>query len=246
MKREPESDWLKAVIAKIESGYIPAEQELYKRKKSFSPSTLVWGNGKCPRYWYLAFEGGQFIESRSATEYANMLNGTAAHERLQQAMEAAGMLVAKEIEVVYNNPPVFGFCDADIKIDDEPVLVEIKTTKQESFSYRKTANNAAKYHLEQLLMYMYMLNRPKGILLYESKDNHELFAVLVEWTEERKQWILYLFSWLKETHMAWRNKQIPKKTYRANSKVCKNCPLKAECDAAETGSLIIKPLQGLE
>jgi len=31
-------------------------------KKSFSPSSLGYGHGKCPRYWYMAFSGAVFVD----------------------------------------------------------------------------------------------------------------------------------------------------------------------------------------
>ncbi len=52
-------------------------------KKSFSPSTLGYGHGTCPRYWYMAFSGAMFIDDNDAVAVANMAQGTQAHERLQ-------------------------------------------------------------------------------------------------------------------------------------------------------------------
>ena len=243
---EPAKKQIADLIKKIESGYIEKQGPEFKRKRSFSPSTLVWGHGRCARFWYLAFEGANFEEERSPKAYATMKNGTAAHERLQQAMENAGVLKEKEIKVVNNNPPVFGYCDADIEFEGWNPLVEIKTAKSESFGFHKQRQDGAKYHIEQLLMYMRILGRDQGLILYESKNDHELLGVLVEWTAEYTAWADYLFGWLKETHMAWRNKQIPKKTYRANSKVCRECPLQQACLEAEAGEITIKPLQGLK
>ena len=45
----------KEFIEKIESGYTVNRKTEFKTKKSFSPSTLVYGSGACPRYWFLAF-----------------------------------------------------------------------------------------------------------------------------------------------------------------------------------------------
>ena len=53
-------------------------------KKSFSPSSLGYGHGKCPRYWYMAFSGAVFIDDNDAVAVANMAQGTQAHERLQK------------------------------------------------------------------------------------------------------------------------------------------------------------------
>jgi len=48
-------------------------------KKSFSPSSLGYGHGTCPRYWYMAFSGAMFIDDNDAVAVANMAQGTQAH-----------------------------------------------------------------------------------------------------------------------------------------------------------------------
>ena len=56
-------------------------------KKSFSPSSLGYGHGNCPRYWYMAFSGAYFIDSNDAQAIANMAHGTQAHERIQKLIK---------------------------------------------------------------------------------------------------------------------------------------------------------------
>ena len=58
-------------------------------KKSFSPSALGYGHGKCPRYWYMAFSGAMFIDDNDAVAVANMAQGTQAHERLQNLIKTS-------------------------------------------------------------------------------------------------------------------------------------------------------------
>ena len=60
------------------------------QKKTFSPSTIGYGHGNCPRYWFIAFSGEEFDEKFDATAIANMLNGTYAHERLQKIIAESG------------------------------------------------------------------------------------------------------------------------------------------------------------
>ena len=40
-------------------------------KKSFSPSSLGYGHGTCPRYWYMAFSGAMFIDDNDAVAVAS-------------------------------------------------------------------------------------------------------------------------------------------------------------------------------
>jgi len=51
---------------------------------------------------------------------------------------------------------------------------------------------------------------------------------------------------MRKVRKAWEDKTIPKKTYRANSKVCKTCPLQKSCAVADKGSIKIEPLEYLE
>lgn len=235
----------KAFISKIESGYIAGRGEPeFKKKKTFSPSTLVYGNGACPRYWWLAFTGTEFVDSADPYAVANMSSGTLSHERIQKAIEDAGIMVEKEKRIVAQDPPIFGFADAIVQWGEEQPVVEIKTMREESFAYRKHAK-PPNYHLMQLGIYMKVLGKKLGVLLYENKNSHELHAITVEPTPELVAWGEYAFQWMKEVRSQWENGDIPQKPYRSNSKVCKGCPIAVACSKAEKGTIKIAPLEYL-
>ena len=235
----------KALIAKIESGYT-ANQGIaeFKTKKTFSPSALVYGNGACARYWFLAFSGTEFVNDNDAYSVANMASGTHGHERIQKAITDAGIMVEQEKRIVAQDPPIFGFADAVIQWEEEQPVVEIKTMREESFAYRKFAK-PPNYHLMQLVIYMKVLGKKMGILLYESKNTHELHAITVEPNEELITWADYAFQWMRDVRKQWESGEIPQKTYRSNSKVCKGCPVAAACALAPKGSQKILPLEYL-
>lgn len=235
----------KAFIEKIESGYVANRGPEFKTKKTFSPSTLVYGSGACPRYWFLAFSGAEFHDNSDPYAVANMKSGTMAHERIQTAIEDAGIMVEKEKRIVASDPPIFGFADAIVQWEEEQPVVEIKTMREESFAYRKHAK-PPNYHLMQLIIYMKILGKRLGILLYESKNSHELHAIPVEVNDEYKAWADYAFDWMKEVRAQWESGDIPQKPYRSNSKVCKDCPLAIACADAKKGSVKINPLEYLE
>jgi CRISPR/Cas system-associated exonuclease Cas4 (RecB family) len=235
----------KALIAKIESGYTAGRGEAeFKTKKSFSPSSLVYGNGACPRYWFLAFSGAEFVDDHDAYSVANMASGTHGHERIQKAITDAGIMVEQEKRIVAQDPPIFGFADAVIQWEEEQPVVEIKTMKEESFNYRKFAK-PPNYHLMQLIIYMKILGKRLGILLYENKNTHELHAITVEPTPEYVAWADYAFDWMRTVRKQWESGEIPQKPYRSNSKVCKTCPLAATCAVSEKGKDKIAPLEYL-
>jgi hypothetical protein len=55
-----------ALIQKINSGYTVNRVDKFAQKKSFAPSTIAFSHGECPRYWYLAFEGANFVDNADA------------------------------------------------------------------------------------------------------------------------------------------------------------------------------------
>ena len=245
VNKQPESAIdTKAFIAKIEEGYTAKNGVNFKTKKTFSPSALVYGNGACARYWHLAFSGVEFIDDNDAYSIANMSSGTLSHERIQKAIEDAGIMVEKEKRIVAQDPPIFGFADAIVQWGEEQPVVEIKTMREESFAYRKHAKPPS-YHLMQLAIYMKVLGKKLGVLLYENKNSHELHAITVEPTEELKAWGEYAFDWMRTVRKQWETGDIPKKTYRSNSKVCGGCPVRDACALADKGSVKIEPLEYL-
>jgi CRISPR/Cas system-associated exonuclease Cas4 (RecB family) len=243
-----------ALISKIEEGYTVKRVAKHQQKKTFAPSTIAYGHGECARYWYLAFEGNTFEDNTDAYGAANMTSGSMSHDRIQQAMLDAG--IAKEFlddegkpttefKVTNAKPPIFGWGDAILNWNDEELVTEIKTMPNDAYQYFKTAGKPKKGHVIQLLIYMKILKKAKGIMLYENKNSHELHAFVIEINDVYKNWVEYAFGWLNTVRQAWEDKTLPRKNYRANSRICKNCPLQKACATAEVGSIKIEPLEDL-
>lgn len=243
-----------ALVEKINYGYVAKIEPKHTKKKTFAPSSLVWSHGQCPRYWYLAFEGNIFESYNDAYDIANMTNGTKSHDRIQQAMLDGGLAVqyldddnnpTTEFKVINNDPPIFGYGDAMINWEGEQIVGEIKTMKSESFEHYKFKGEPAKYHVMQLILYMKILDKPKGVLIYENKNNHDLLVFPIEVNETYVKWIDNTFDWMRTVHKSWKNKELPQKNYRGNSKICKGCPVKAACAMAEPGVVKIESMEGL-
>ena len=243
----------KAMIEKIQSGYTIKRVAKHTQKKTFAPSTIAYSHGECPRYWYLAFDGQTFEDNADAYGAANMTAGTKSHERIQQAMIDSG--IAKifesdegpttEFKIRYDDPPIFGYGDAMLDWEGEEIVGEIKTMLNEGFEYRKNSMKPKTGHLIQLLIYMKILGKKKGVLIYENKNNHELLVLPVEVDDNYREWIDNAFEWMREVRKAWEGRTLPIKNYRANSKICKTCPIKAACDEAGPGVVKIKSMEGL-
>ena len=235
-----------ALIEAINSGYIAKRGTKYQQKKTFAPSTIAYGHGECPRYWYLAFEGGEFEDYADPFAGANMTNGTKSHERIQQAMEDAGILIDSEFKITYEDPPIFGYGDVMLNWQGEELLGEIKTAMAEGFEYRKKSRKAKTGHLIQILIYMKILKKAKAVLIYENKNNHELLAIPVEVNDYYIKWVDQTFEWMRTVRKAWEDKLLPKKNYRSNSKICKTCPLAKVCASAGEGEIKINSLEPID
>ena len=217
-------------------------------KKSFSPSSLGYGHGNCPRYWYMAFSGAHFIDNNDATAVANMAYGTQAHDRLQKLIigQSSDLFktnsmqsVQTEVEITNEYPPIRGFIDLVINWNDEEVLGEIKTAKQEVWDTRQAEMNPSANHMLQLLTYMKLRNVKEAFFLYENKNTQEILLIPIQMTEKNKKIIEELFVWMCEVWDNFNNGDIPMRPFIKTSSSCKYCPIKKECWSGETGTIQI-------
>lgn len=218
-------------------------------KKSFSPSSFGYGQGNCPRYWYMAFSGAHFVDNNDATAVANMSYGTQAHDRLQKLIAGQSSDLFKvnsmkdvktEIEITNEYPPIRGFIDLVIDWDGEEVIGEIKTAKQEVWDTRQAEMSPSANHMLQLLTYMKLRNVKEAFFLYENKNTQEILLIPIQMTEKNKEIIDNLFIWLCEVYDNFKDGDIPMRPFLKTSYACKGCPIKKECWAGETGTVQIE------
>lgn len=217
----------------------------HKQKKSFAPSGLGYGSGRCPRYWYYAFEGAEFDQRFRATDVRNMDNGIDTHERFQKALDEYGFVPQDKIESVaqLDDPPIFGYIDGIVEWDGVLWVIEFKTSRNKWFDYRKNSK-APSYHLIQILTYMYVTNIRQGMLIYENKETHQRCAIAIEWDEKYELYIQKLFGWMRLVYrtVVTEGKK-PKRGFSKSSSECKDCPVKAVCwGDEEEGELKLKNL----
>jgi CRISPR/Cas system-associated exonuclease Cas4 (RecB family) len=187
-----------------------------------------------------------FEDNADAYGAANMTAGTKSHERIQAAMaNVPDFLIDSEFKITYSDPPIFGYGDVMLNWQGEPLLGEIKTMMNEGFEYRKAHMKPKTGHLIQLLIYMKILKKAKGVLIYENKNNHELLLLPVEVNDHYRRWVDQAFDWMRTVRKAWVDRTLPKKNYRSNSKICKNCPIQKACASAEVGDIKINSLEPL-
>ena len=263
-KPQEDVSFIDGLVEKIESGYLTKTKPKFQKKNNFSASALTYGAGECPRYWYLAFDGAVHYDNSDAFGVANRTNGSLGHGRIQEAIEASGLLdetmemdplqrkynkqthPAMEFRVKIDDPPFDGYGDVMLNINNERVVGEIKTISNEGFEYKKNSRKPKMGHLMQLLIYMKVWGIKKGVMIYENKNNHELLTLPVIVNDHYRRWVDQAFDWMKTVYKSWQDKELPQKPYRSNSKICKVCPIQKACAEAETGVIKIKPLELLQ
>lgn len=219
------------LVDALNAGYLTQRRpDKWTQKTTFSPSSIGYGHAVCPRYWYLAFDGGDFIENGDGMGVAIMASGTASHARIQGALKASGVLVAEEVEIRLSDPPIRGFMDVLIRVDDETVVGEIKTTSENIFNAKRTSMKPSPNHLFQILIYMKATGRQKGFLLYENRNTLEVLVIEVDFTEANEAILENALDWMRMVYKAWEDRELPTRPFRNQSvKVCQNCPLNKVC-----------------
>lgn len=200
----------------------------FRTKKSFAPSGLGY-SGSCPRYWYYAFNGANFVYTSDAAAVANMDAGTAAGQRLANLLDKAGLLVDAEVKVEHDDPPIFGYIDAIVNWKGEEVLVEIKTTRSNVWNSRVMNNNVPGYQLAQLLVYMHVTNHEKGFFLTENKDTHELFVLPIKMNDEYRKLVEDILDWMRTVKNNADSGELPTRPFNRSSMQCKGCPVRDTC-----------------
>jgi CRISPR/Cas system-associated exonuclease Cas4 (RecB family) len=203
------------------------------QKKTFSPSSIGYGHGNCPRYWFIAFNGEEFDEKFDATAIANMLNGTYAHDRIQKIIEETGTLKEMEREILSDDPPIRGFADVVLDWNDTEIIGEIKTTKEEQFIHRQSSMKPSPNHLLQILTYMKVEGASEGFLLYENKNTQEICVIPISMNERHTKIIDDTFDWMREVYSMYVDNIIPARGFAKTSYACANCPVKKHCWAAK-------------
>jgi CRISPR/Cas system-associated exonuclease Cas4 (RecB family) len=219
------------VIEALEAGYLTKKREdKWTQKTSFAPSSLAYGKGFCPRYWYLAFEGNDFVETNDAKSVPVMENGTVAGKRIADAFRDAGVLVGDEVEVRLTDPPVRGFIDVIVRIGTDVVVGEIKTTSQEIFNLKQVSMKPTPAHLLQILIYLKATGKKKGFLMYECRNDLSVLIMEVDFDEKNEALLEQALEWMRLVYKSFEDKELPKRPFRSQSgKVCMECPVNKVC-----------------
>jgi len=155
------------MIIKIIEGYLEKSrnQDKERTKKCFSVSQL---HHPCLRYLYYSYFG---IPQEFTPKTLRVFdNGHHVHERLQDYLEKASVLVEREVSVCDDEYQIYGRCDGIVQLNEKRGVLEIKSINAKGF-----ANILPKQsHVTQLMIYIHLLGLKGGVILYENKDSQEL------------------------------------------------------------------------
>lgn len=192
-----------------------------KKVGGFHPSYT----NQCARYWYYLFNGVEVTTSFSPQTYRIFDNGHKVHDRLYNYFKDMGILVAEEIPVRYENPPIEGTADGIIDVDGNR-LIELKSISNEGFHYRKLYMKPKDEHYRQAQIYMRCLDLDSGFVIYENKNNQEILPIFIE---KDDIFIDKLFKKYVNIYDAYLKEEIPSRPYKRSSSNCSNCDLAEMC-----------------
>ena len=192
-----------------------------KKVGGFHPSYT----NQCARYWYYLFEGTEMTPSFKSQTYRLFDNGQAVHERLYTYLRGMGILVAEEIPVSHESPPIEGTADGIIDLNGHK-LIELKSISNEGFHYRKLHNKPKDDHIRQAQIYMRCLDLPSGFVIYENKNNQEILPIYIERDDTFIDKLFKKYTGIYEAFLA---KEIPTQPYKRSSAKCADCNLAEKC-----------------
>jgi hypothetical protein len=203
------------------------------KKKTFAPSGVGYGKGRCARFWYYAFEGVHWEDSSPYRNLRNMENGTDRHTRFEALMNSMGakVLIENEEEILSDDPPVRGFIDSQVEWKGVRWIIEFKTKGSAQFKKLRATSTPPIYNLIQLLLYMHIKGYSYGMLVYENKDTHDMYAIPVKLEGRILEYKNVVVDWLNNVYSQVRgeDRKLPNRAFTEKSKECKYCPVKDFC-----------------
>jgi len=221
---EIESD----LIQKIDLSFVSRNDKQFKKVGGFHPSYT----NQCARYWYYLFEGIEMETSFSPQTYRIFDNGHAVHERIYSYFRDMGILVAEEIPVTHDDPPIEGTADGIIDFYGNK-LIELKSISNEGFEYRRIYKKPKDDHFRQAQIYMRCLDLDQAFVIYENKNNQQILPILIDRDDA---FIDKLFNKYRKFYKNFTEGTIPDQPYKMTSKNCSNCDLYSHCWSGVNGN----------
>ena len=118
----------------IEKTIVEAKKDIgFKKKKSFSPSSFG-GQGGCPVYWKIAFNGAEFKFDPDALGVYAMEAGTHYGDLLESRLLASAVANETQGKIENSSPPIFGYLDFTGTINGVDYVCDIKTVTADKWN----------------------------------------------------------------------------------------------------------------
>ena len=157
-------------------------QQNSSRVGVFYPSML--GN-ECDRYLYLAFRGLLPQQEIASTTQRIFDTGSSLEDRMTKYFEKMGILKGREIPVKCDVPPISGRADFLLAHEEHTeIVLELKSINDKGF--KNLYSKPKPEHALQLQIYLQLLDKPYGIVLYENKNDQKLKAFQMK--RSAKEW----------------------------------------------------------
>lgn len=151
-------------------------QQHSSRAGVFYPSML--GN-ECDRYLYLAFRGLLPQQEIASTTQRIFDTGSSLEDRMTKYFEKMGILKGREIVVKSDSPPISGRADFLLVHEEHmEVVLELKSINDKGF--KNLYSKPKPEHAIQLQIYLQLMDKAYGIVLYENKNDQKLKAFKVK------------------------------------------------------------------
>ena len=157
-------------------------QQNSSRVGVFYPSML--GN-ECDRYLYLAFRGKLPQQEIGSVTQRIFDTGSSLEDRMTKYFEKMEILKGREIPVKCDAPPISGRADFLLAHEEHTeIVLELKSINDKGF--KNLYSKPKPEHALQLQIYLQLLDKAYGIVLYENKNDQKLKAFKVK--RSAKEW----------------------------------------------------------
>ena len=146
------------------------------RGQVFYPSAL---GSTCDKYLYASFNGLLPWEDLDPRVKRIFDTGSSLEERMNKYFTKMNILIAREQPLKLASPPISGRLDFIIAHPTKgEAVLELKSINDRGFNELK--GSPKHDHFIQLQIYLNLLNKDYGIVLYENKNDQKLKAFKVE------------------------------------------------------------------
>lgn len=208
----PQDTWLNEALDNYLTGTMTPP-----RGGVFHPSTL---SNKCDRAVWLIYHEKMITTPLEPVLNRIFQNGTSLEQRVERWLSKLGILVAREISVKWDIPPISGRMDFLIRHSEFGISpVELKSINTAGFG---RLNRPKPEHELQLQMYLNMGSYKQGTVLYENKNDQKIKSYIIQ--RDYKQWDDLLTRCFKIQEMSKAPNQCTGEYWCA----CKNVPFEGE------------------